>query len=166
MSSCADFFFTFCPKGWSASATSACSLTVDAVLNSNAAASCSARHPRPIVPKQRTICVAQPAQQPCWLSNESLALNFTSGHIQALLSHRGAALTVHETSTAHCVSRPVAPGMHPHARRSCAIKLPSRPVYGTRSLLAALRFVHLRSTPLSAGSVSCPQSPLSEGRRH
>ena len=109
MSSCADFFFTFCPKGWFASVTSDSSLTVDAVLSSNAAASCSARHPRQIVPKQRTICVAPPAQQPCWLSNESPALKFTSGQIEALLPSRGAALTAHKTSIAHYLSNPVAP---------------------------------------------------------
>ena len=36
MSSCADFFFTFCRKAWSASATSVSSPTEDDVLRSNA----------------------------------------------------------------------------------------------------------------------------------
>src|SRR5208282_5247267 len=117
MSSCADSFFTFCPKGWSASVTSDSSLTVDAVLSSNVAASRSAPHPRPDVPKQRTICVAPPAQRLCWLSNESPALNFTSGQIQALLSRRSAAMTAHKTSTAYYVSRPVAP-WHASTRRA------------------------------------------------
>ena len=109
MSSCADFFFTFCPKAWFASATSACSPTVDGVLRSNAAASCSAQLHLQIAPKQRTCRVVLHAQQPCWSSNGSPALNFTSGQIEALLPSRGAALTAHKTSIAHYVSCPVAP---------------------------------------------------------
>jgi hypothetical protein len=68
-----------------------------------------APHPKPNVPKQRNICVAPPARQTCWLSNESPALNFTSGQIQTLLSRRGAAMTAHKTSTTYYVSRLVAP---------------------------------------------------------
>ena len=108
MSSCADFFFTFCPKAWFASATSACSPTVDGVLRSNAAASCSAQLHVQIAPKQRTCRVVLHAQQPCWSSNGSPARNFTSDRIEALLPHRGATLTAHKTSMAHDVSNPVA----------------------------------------------------------
>ena len=51
-------------------------------------------------------------------------------------------------------------------RRSCAIKLPSDLVYGTRLHLPTLSFARLRGDPNSTGSIPCSQSPLSEGRRH
>jgi hypothetical protein len=79
MSSCVDFFFTFCPKDWSASATSASSPTEDGKPPSHAAASCSALLRPQIAPKQPTCCVVPPAQPPCWSSNGSRVLNFTSG---------------------------------------------------------------------------------------
>ena len=104
MSSCADFFFTCCPKDWSASATSASSPTADAVLNSNTAASCSAQLHLQSAPKQRPCRVAPPARQPCWSSNGLPALNFTSSQTRASPPHRGAALTAHRTSMAHDAS--------------------------------------------------------------
>jgi hypothetical protein len=107
MSSCADFFFTSCPKDWFASATSASSPTEDGQPPSHAAASCSAQLHAQIAPKQRPCRVVPPAQQPCWSSNGSPALNFTSDQIEALLTHRGVTLTAHKPSMAHDVSNPV-----------------------------------------------------------
>jgi hypothetical protein len=77
------------------------------MLRSNSAASCSAQLHVQIAPKQRTCRVAPPARQPCWSSNGSPALNFTSDQIEALLPYRGAALTALKTSALN-VSNPVA----------------------------------------------------------
>src|SRR5580700_2223605 len=147
MSSCADFFFTFCPKAWFASATSACSPTVDGVLRSNAAASCSAQLHVQIAPKQRTCRVVLHAQQPCWSSNGSPALNFTSGQIEALLPSRGAALIAHKTSIAHSVSSPVAPW---HAC-TCKAVVCQQPALAPCN--AALAHTLQYSTPLTCGAL-------------
>ena len=122
MSSCADFFFTFCPKAWFASATSACSPTEDGVLRSNAAASCSAQLHAQIATETTNLL-----RCPACFSNhaghrtDSRALNFTSSQTRASPPHRGAALTAHKTSMAHDVSTPVAPW---HARTCKAVLCP------------------------------------------
>ena len=156
MSSCADFFFTSCPKAWFASATSACSPTVDGVLRSNAAASCSAQLHVQIAPKQRICRVVLHAQQPCWSSNGSPALNFTSGQIEALLHSRGAALIAHKTSiaTTSLALSPMA-CLHMQGRRV--------PATCPSSLYAALAHTLQHSTPLTCGALP---TPLVQFRAH
>jgi len=109
MSSCADSFFTSCLKVWSASATSACSPTEGGRPPSHVAASCLARRPAQSTRKQPICRVAPSVQQPCWSSNDSPALNFTSSLTCAPPLHRGASLTAHKTSMLHDESTPVAP---------------------------------------------------------
>ena len=109
MSSCADSFFTSCLKVWSASATSACSPTEEGRPPSHVAASCLARRPAQSTRKLRICRVAPSVQQPCWPSNDSPALNFTSSLTRASSHHRGASLTAHKTSMPHDESTPVAP---------------------------------------------------------
>src|ERR1035438_280734 len=109
MSSCADFFFMCCPKAWSASATSACSPTEEGKPPSHVAASCLARRPAQSTRKQPICRVAPPVQQPCWSSNDSPVLNFTSSLTCASPLHRGASLTAHKTAMAHDESTPVPP---------------------------------------------------------
>ena len=121
MSSCADFFSTFCPKAWFAFATSDCSPTEDVALRSNAAASYSARRPAHSDPRQRICRVAPSVQEPCWSSNTSPEPNFTSSMTCASPLHGGAALTAHKTSVAYDASTPVAPW---HARACNAAPRP------------------------------------------
>ena len=166
MSSCADFFFTFCPKAWSASATSASLPTEAGKAPSHAAASCSALLRAQIAPKQPTCCVAPPAPAPCWSSNGSPALNFTSGQTRTSPPHRGAALTAHKIAIAYHGSTPVPDGMLAHARLSCAHKLPKHPIYGTCPLFAGFRSAHLRGFTDSAGLIPRPQWPQSVCWRH
>src|ERR1039457_7540394 len=109
MSSCADFFFMCCPKASSASATSASSPTEEGKPPSHVAASCLARRPAQRAPKQRICRVAPPVQQPCWSSNGSPVLNFTSSLTCAPPPHRDESLTAHKTAMAHDKSTPAAP---------------------------------------------------------
>src|ERR1019366_4276151 len=109
MSSCADSFFMSCLRVWSASATSASSPTEEGKPPLHVAASCLARQPSESNRKQRICRVAPPVQQPCWSSNDSPVLNFTSSLTCASPLHRGASLTAHKTAMAHDEPTPVAP---------------------------------------------------------
>jgi hypothetical protein len=117
MSSCADFFFMCCPKAWSASATSASSPTAEGKPPLHVAASCLARRPAQSAPKQRICRVAPPVQEPCWSSNGSPVLNFTSSLTCASPPHGDASLTAHKTSMIHDESIPVA-RRHGRARKA------------------------------------------------
>src|ERR1035438_2317785 len=109
MSSCADFFFTSCLRVWSASAISASSPIEEGRPPSHAAASCLARQPSQSNRKQRICRVVPFALEPCWSSNDSPVLNFTSSLTCASPLHRGASLTAHKKAMAHDESTPVPP---------------------------------------------------------
>jgi hypothetical protein len=102
-----------CLRVWSASATSASSPTEEGKPPLHVAASCLARRPAQSAPKQRICRAAPPVRQPCWSSNGSPVLNFTSSLTCASPPHRGASLTAHKTSMAHDESSPAA---QEHAR--------------------------------------------------
>src|SRR5258705_13477580 len=166
MSSCADFFFTFCPKDWSASATSASSPTEDGKPPSHAAASRSALLRAQIAPKQQTSCVVPPAPAPCWSSNGSRALNFTSGQTLASLPHRGAALTAHKTAIAYDVSTPVARW---HARTCKALLGPQAvqaPCIRHSLIPCRAQFCPLTGLPQLRCFNLPLQWPRSDSRRH
>jgi hypothetical protein len=73
------FLWQLGQKDWSASDTSASSPTEEGKPPSHAAASCSALLRPQIAPKQPTCCAVPHAPAPCWSSNGSRVLNFTSG---------------------------------------------------------------------------------------
>jgi hypothetical protein len=103
---------------------------------------------------QPTSCAAPPAPQPCWSSNDSPVLNFTSSPTRASPTHRGAALTAHKTSLAHDASIPIAraccacnAGLCPqaahalrirHSRTPCSTQLRSLKAFASRGWLSSV----------------------------
>ena len=101
-------------------------------------------------PKQQPSCVVPPAPAPCWSSNGSRALNFTSGQTRASLPHRGAALTAHKTAIAYDVSTPVAPW---HACTCKALVCPQ-----------AVQAPRIRHCPTPCRAQFCPLTGLPQLR--
>ena len=157
MSSCADFFFTSCPKVWFASVTLASSLTEDGKPLSHAAASCSAQLHAQIAPKQRPYRVVPPVQQACWSSNDSPVLNFTSSLTCASPLHRGVSLTAHKTTMAHDESTPVAPWHAPACKAVLCLQAAHAPCLRHRLTACGTQFHSQTGLPLLQRSRSAPE---------
>src|ERR1035441_8013900 len=157
MSSCADSFFMSCLKGWSAFATSACSPTEEGRPPSHVAASCLARRPAQRTRKLRICRVAPSVQQPCWSSNDSPALNFTSSLTRASSHHRGASLTAHKTSMPHDESTPVAPWHAPACNAVLCLQAAHAPCLRHRLTACETQFHSQTGLPLLQESRSEPE---------
>ena len=98
-----------------------------------------------------------PAQQPCWSSNDSPVLNFTSSLTCASPPHRGASLTAHKTSMVHVESTPVDPS-HPRAcNATLCLQAAHAPCLRHRLTACGTQFHSQTEIPLLQRSSSAPE---------
>jgi hypothetical protein len=107
--------------------------------------------------KQRICHVAPPVQQPCWSSNDSPVLNFTSSLTCASPLHRGASSTAHKTAMAHDESSPLAPWHARACKATLCLQAAHAPCLRHRLTPYGTQFHSQTGLPLLQGSRSPPE---------